>query len=59
MNENREPTTVVPVAAFRANLAEYMDAVRRGATVVITNYGKPVAELRPTSAEIKTVVVGV
>lgn len=55
MNETQD-ALVVSARILRANLAEYVEAARQGKTVVITNHGEPVAELRPTKARVRTVV---
>lgn len=38
---------VVSVHEVKANLAEYLDKVERGETLVIARHDKPIAELRP------------
>ena len=41
----------VTVTQLRANFADYMRFVRAGETVVVSEEGKPVAEVKPISAE--------
>ena len=36
-----------PIAALKASLSQYLDAVRRGEEVVVTDRGRPVARILP------------
>ena len=38
---------LVPTAEFRNNLSQFLQKVRKGVKVVITDHGQPVAELIP------------
>ena len=44
-------TKSVGASELRANLGSVLRSVRRGATVVVTERGKPIAELRPLPIE--------
>lgn len=41
----------VQASAAKAHLAELLDEVERGETIVITRHGKPIAELGPSAEE--------
>lgn len=38
----------------KAKFAEYLDAVERGETIVITRHGKPIAQISPAATADKT-----
>lgn len=49
---------IASVRELRNNLAHYLRLVEQGATIVITNHGRPVAELRPTAiTEVRQVAI--
>lgn len=37
----------VPISALKASLSQYLDAVRKGGEVIITDRGRPVARILP------------
>jgi prevent-host-death family protein len=53
----------VQASAAKANLAELLDEVERGETIVITRHGKPIARITPENSlrqeEIKEAVAGI
>jgi prevent-host-death family protein len=53
----------VQASAAKANLAELLDEVERGETVVITRHGKPIARITAENAvrqeEIREAVAGI
>jgi prevent-host-death family protein len=53
----------VQASAAKANLAELLDEVERGETIVITRHGKPIARITPENArrqdEIKEAIAGI
>jgi prevent-host-death family protein len=53
----------VQASAAKANLAELLDEVERGETIVITRHGKPIARITPDNSlrqeEIKEAVAGI
>ena len=44
-------TTYVGVRELKAKLSEYLERAAAGETIVVTDRGKPKAELRPLSVE--------
>jgi prevent-host-death family protein len=49
MSSRGSKSTVVGVRELKTRLGRYLREVRRGRTIVITDRGEPVAELRPIS----------
>jgi prevent-host-death family protein len=44
-------TRTVGARELKTRLGSYLDQVRRGATLIVTERGEPVAELRPASGK--------
>lgn len=49
MSSRNSKNNVVGVRELKTRLGRYLREVRRGRTIVITDRGEPVAELRPVS----------
>jgi prevent-host-death family protein len=49
MSSRNSKSSVVGVRELKTRLGRYLREVRRGRTIVITDRGEPVAELRPVS----------
>ena len=49
MSETERPRARVGVRELRQNLSVYLDRVKGGETLEVTEHGRPVAELRPRS----------
>ena len=47
MGDQRSRTSVVGVREFKTRLGRYLREVRQGRTIVVTDRGEPVAEIRP------------
>ena len=41
--------TRVPISKLKAKLSEYLEAVRAGEELIVTDHGKPVARIAPIS----------
>ena len=41
----------VPIAILKAKLSEYLDAVKTGEEIIVTEHGEPVARLLPIAQE--------
>jgi prevent-host-death family protein len=53
----REPEPArVGVRELRQNLSVYLDRVKAGETLEVTERGRPVAELRPRQAERRSII---
>jgi prevent-host-death family protein len=50
MSENRQPPARVGVRELRQNLSVYLDRVKAGETLEVTEHGNPVARLTPNPA---------
>lgn len=46
----------VGVRELRQNLSVYLDRVKAGETLEVTEHGRPVAELRPRPSEVLSVI---
>jgi prevent-host-death family protein len=46
-NDHMRPATVVGARELKTRLGRYLNRVRRGDTIVVTDRSEPVAELRP------------
>lgn len=51
MSETGQSTARVGVRELRQNLSVYLDRVKAGETLEVTEHGQPVAELRPRPPE--------
>ncbi len=49
MSENADRPARVGVRELRQNLSVYLDRVKAGETLVVTEHGEPVARLAPTA----------
>ena len=45
--------TTVGIRAFKARLSEYMQQVKNGQSIVITEHGKPVGRILPVAASLE------
>jgi prevent-host-death family protein len=46
----------IQASTAKAQLAELLDAVERGETIVITRHGREIAEIRPSAAERRRMI---
>jgi prevent-host-death family protein len=56
MSENGARPARVGVRELRQNLSVYLDRVKAGETLEVTEHGRPVAELRPRPPEVVAVI---